>query len=1153
MNAPVVDVIIAVHLAERPIARAVSSVLNGNEVAVRALVIAHNIDAEKIRESLGDWAQDPRVEVLELRDGVPSPSGPMNLGYDVATAPFVALLGSDDELQPGTLDRWVKIAQDPLAPADFVLANRERPGGLIMPSPPVRVGRRHNLNGARDRLAYRAAPLGLMRRSKFGHLRFPQAVPTGEDIPFSATIWSSKAKFTFAFGRPGYRAHADQKQPTTTTTKRPVAASLLWLDQILDPAAPWAKQREFRQSLIIKVLRQNIPDVARGRLPEGWDKQAKAQMRQALLKIRDAEPRAFAYLSRPDWNLIRALGSGNASAEELSELLDARAKVRSLDAVLPRDLGLALSRQGPLRMHLAAIALSRSPQASVRDESASPAPIAPTLGFASTGPRMVFHAPFPVEEGATSASGIRPWKMLQAFRNLGYDVFTITGYAKERREQFRKLKERMSAGWLPESCYSEAATIPSSFTEPHHIPLVLNLERKIFRFLHDHKVPTGVFYRDVYWAFPDYVAQVGKPVATVMSSLYRREIDTFNKYVDLVFLPATQMADHVPGLTVPAVALPPGADALPEPSAEKNAPAVVPGTPLRILYVGGVGGEHYDISELLRAVKATEGVELTVCTRPESWQKAEKQYQDLLGDKVKVVHESGTGLTALYDASDVASLVMKPQEYRSFAAPMKLYEYLGHGTPVLASADTHAADVVEHDDAGWVVPFEAADISALLTQLREHPEEVAQKAVAARNAGAANTWEDRAQFAADVLLGTKTAEEAKEMGEPHVLVVPSWYPMDAKDAHGSFFREQAEAMAQSGMKVGVLALDMTPIYQRGYERPGPLQVAEENGLGVVRGHLTQMLPKQRAANVRLTNGRIDHAWDTYVKRFGKPDVLHAHSLYPGAFIAKYLAKRHGIPFVYTEHRTLEHMLLKTSTAKRVEQNVAAAASSRIGVSRGHVDHLENRFGALEWRYLPNLLPGALEDADLQQRSGADSQGEYAFGHMSMLQDKKHVDRLIDAFAVVHADDPTVRLIIGGGGETRSKLEEQVRHLGIEDAVTFLGEVSRNEIPDFYQSIDSFVLPSRTEPMGVVQIEALASGVPVISTRTWGGETVIGDGDGLLVDIDDHDQLVAAMKTMRNWDETDADRAARRQRTIDRFGRKAFVERYRKVYNKALGR
>ena len=88
-------------------------------------------------------------------------------------------------------------------------------------------------------------------------------------------------------------------------------------------------------------------------------------------------------------------------------------------------------------------------------------------------------------------------------------------------------------------------------------------------------------------------------------------------------------------------------------------------------------------------------------------------------------------------------------------------------------------------------------------------------------------------------------------------------------------------------------------------------------------------------------------------------------------------------------------------------------------------------------------------------------------------------------------------------------------------------------------------------MGVVQIEALASGVPVISTRTWGGETVIGDGDGLLVDIDDHDQLVAAMKTMRNWDETDADRAARRQRTIDRFSRKAFVERYRKVYADAL--
>lgn len=362
MSSPTVDVIIAVHQSERPIARAVASVLEGNQTPIRVLVVAHNIAPHKIREALGIWAQDPRVAVLELRDGISSPSGPMNFGYDAASAPFTTLLGSDDELQPGAIDRWVSVAEHPKVKADFVIANRQEPGGECAPSPPVRIGRRNHLRGAKDRLAYRAAPLGLLRRSKFGDLRFDEGVPTGEDIAFSAVMWFSGASISFAYGTPGYLVHADQEERVTTTT-RSVDAELSWIKDVLDPDQPWMADASSRRALLVKILRQNIPDAVRSRLPEQWDLAADQQLREKVRKIWRIDSAAFGSLSRAEWNLMRALMRGETPAQELQKLLAARGRIRSVDGLIPHDPLKIFASQAPLRFHMAGAALVKEGRA----------------------------------------------------------------------------------------------------------------------------------------------------------------------------------------------------------------------------------------------------------------------------------------------------------------------------------------------------------------------------------------------------------------------------------------------------------------------------------------------------------------------------------------------------------------------------------------------------------------------------------------------------------------------------------------------------------------------------------------------------------------------------------------------------------------------
>ena len=353
-----VDAIIPVHRADRPVSRAVDSLMDGNATRVRAIVAAHNVGVEEIAKTLGHWSEDARVFLTSLQDGVHSPSGPMNLGLELATAPFVTRLDSDDTLERGAIDRWVEIAEDAKNPADFVIANRSDTNGVNAAVPPVRVRRRVWLDGAKDRLSYRAAPLGLLRRSTFGTLRFPEGVYSGEDIEFSNHIWFSGANIAFAYGKPGYLVHEDQDS-RVTTTHRSINDEFIWAAKVLDERQPWMRRRDDRQAFIVKVLRKNVIDAVKNRLPDRWDDETASQMQALLIQIFDREPDAFGYLSKTEADLTRALLNGEKAPKRLGALVSAAVDVRSPNSLVPVMMRNMFAAQAPLAYHLAGRTLAR--------------------------------------------------------------------------------------------------------------------------------------------------------------------------------------------------------------------------------------------------------------------------------------------------------------------------------------------------------------------------------------------------------------------------------------------------------------------------------------------------------------------------------------------------------------------------------------------------------------------------------------------------------------------------------------------------------------------------------------------------------------------------------------------------------------------------
>lgn len=355
-----------------------------------------------------------------------------------------------------------------------------------------------------------------------------------------------------------------------------------------------------------------------------------------------------------------------------------------------------------------------------------------------TAPRgtIVFHAPYPLAAG--TGSSVRPVRMRQAFVDLGYEVHEVTGHGARRRAATRALARRVRAGLRVDLAYGENSTMPTLLTEPHHLPTHPFVDLALLRLLRHHRIPTGLFYRDIYWRFPEYTERVHPAVAAGTRSFYHAELLAYGRWLDRVYLPSDQIAAFVPHLRPgQARALPPGGQVVDVPRVRG---------PFTILYVGNLSA-YYRMHALLEAVDATPDVHLILCTPEGSWADARDGYAPWLGPRVEVVHERGEGLLPLFARADVCSLVVEPSDYRDFASPVKLYEYLGHGKPVLASAGTLAGQVVQDGGLGWQVPYDVPALTALLTRLRDargDGGEVDAAAARVRRARHGHTWAARA-------------------------------------------------------------------------------------------------------------------------------------------------------------------------------------------------------------------------------------------------------------------------------------------------------------------------------------------------------------------------------------------------------------------------
>ncbi|MGI8552955.1 MAG: glycosyltransferase [Dehalococcoidia bacterium] len=235
------------------------------------------------------------------------------------------------------------------------------------------------------------------------------------------------------------------------------------------------------------------------------------------------------------------------------------------------------------------------------------------------------------------------------------------------------------------------------------------------------------------------------------------------------------------------------------------------------------------------------------------------------------------------------------------------------------------------------------------------------------------------------------------------------------------------------------------------------------------------------------------------------DLLHSH-YWHGGWVARLLGPRWGVPHVTMFH-TLGEVKNRASRGahepnRRIDnERLIARAADRIICAAEHEKNLLVSLYAVDPERIA-IIPCGVDMRRFRPLDRAACRNVLGISggpivlYAGRVEPLKGIDILIDAMALLKRRDAQV-LIVGddgqAGGELK-RLQARAIEVGVADRVRFVGAVNQSELPTYYNAADVCVVPSHYESFGLVAVEAMACGVPVVAARVGGLATTVRDGE-----------------------------------------------------------
>ena len=246
----------------------------------------------------------------------------------------------------------------------------------------------------------------------------------------------------------------------------------------------------------------------------------------------------------------------------------------------------------------------------------------------------------------------------------------------------------------------------------------------------------------------------------------------------------------------------------------------------------------------------------------------------------------------------------------------------------------------------------------------------------------------------------------------------------------------------------------------------------------------------------------------------KPDVIHGQHIW----LLSWLAIKTGVPYVVTAHGTDLMGYKQGERFRQYADETAVGAKRIITISNDNNELVGELFPTCAGKavFMQNgydterFYPEPVTTKQIEEMFDIKLKKKLVL-FVGKLAHFKGVDILIEAIHLYEKEYPNeIVTLIAGDGELAASLKKQAKDANLND-LHFLGHLNSTQLRELYSSTDVSLVPSRREPFGLVAIEALACGSPVIATNQGGLTDIINDEIGALVDVEDAPGLAAAIR------------------------------------------
>ena len=366
-----------------------------------------------------------------------------------------------------------------------------------------------------------------------------------------------------------------------------------------------------------------------------------------------------------------------------------------------------------------------------------------------------------------------------------------------------------------------------------------------------------------------------------------------------------------------------------------------------------------------------------------------------------------------------------------------------------------------------------------------------------------------------------------------VVFLARWYPHKYDPMFGLFVQRHAEAAALND--------DITVVYVHPDEnanRKYDIERIQENGVDTIRIYYKKV-------------GRLNSAWRYYrsclkgLQLAGTPDLFHVHVLTRMGLVAYRQHKRHGIPYLITEHwsrylpnNDFNGWLRKKLTRKVVKNAKAVTTVSEILAQAMQNHGLKNP----NYHILPNVV-----DTNLFKPIPHHNEVPKIV-HVSCFEDKsKNISGLLEALKVMKDKGVPYQAVLIGEGMDLEAMKQRTVDLELTDKVRFTGLLQGQALVDELATSDFFVLPSHYETGGIVLLEALACGLPLVAAKVGALPEIVNENNGVLVAPGDIQALADAM-TQCCQSYGDYDPEVLRKQVVERYSKEKVGNLIHQLYS-----